>query len=730
MDRKAWIAIILSVLGLVLWQWYYVKHYSPRPQVAQSETVPGTPTPTPAQAPVSTPSPAREEPVLAARNQSLYSKSAEYVFSNDKGGIERAILLLHLGENQQAVFLNGNRAMPIGAIGENPGESWGGFAMETDQGKGEAVFTRRDADGLEITKRFILPESEAKDGNYVVRMDLNFRNAGNADVERKGYFVFAGGAAPIHHNDLPMYTKFDWTHEGKFETIDVNWFDPSSVPLLGIPIRDARSLYLEAKKDVTWTGVASQYFCTIVTTQKTKGISAWATRYDTRKLDNARVYGIQGGIGMPAFRLGPGESLAESFQIYAGPKDLAQLRKLGGGQDAVMNFGMFGFVSEFLLWAMNSLNAVFHNYAAAIIVLTIIIKTLLWPIQNKATNQMRKMSLLSPKMTELREKVQGRSPKNERGGDEALQRIWSESLQRLRAPPHPNSDLFWLLRNARQRDRAAQQLISLGSGSFPTGHRFQAVGFPGERSANRHGGHNDLAIGDHPKKWRCHAAADLLLHAGDFLGLLLQLCERACALLDNTESFLYPPTLPHSEQAASDAGKKERRCQERSDCCWKEEEKTSGFMSGKLSPREILDTMLGYLGFVFEIEEQERGGHKVLQIFTHEAERLIGRREQTLDDLQFLLNRILQASDPKASRVVVDVDHHRAMRDDALVAKVRHLAGAVKSTGRPLQTEPLNSYDRFVVHNVFKDDPDVMTWSPQDDAKLKRITIRLRKKNP
>jgi len=152
-------------------------------------------------------------------------------------------------------------------------------------------------------------------------------------------------------------------------------------------------------------------------------------------------------------------------------------------------------------------------------------------------------------------------------------------------------------------------------------------------------------------------------------------------------------------------------------------------MSSKLSPREILDTMLGYLGFVFEIEEQERDGHKVLQIFTHEADRLIGRREQTLDDLQFLLNRILQAGNPEAARVVVDVDHHRAMRDDALVAKVRHLAEAVKSTGRPLQTEPLNSYDRYVVHNVFKDDPDVMTWSPPDDAKLKRITIRLRKKN-
>jgi YidC/Oxa1 family membrane protein insertase len=403
MDRKAWIAVTLSILGLLAWQWYYVKTYSPKPPVPESEAA-GAPTPTPAPIPVAAPSPVPEEPVFAARNQSLYSKNAEYVFSNDKGGIERAILLLHLGENKQAVFLNGNRAMPIGAVGENPGEAWGGFTMQTDPAKGEVTFSRKDADGLEITKRFSLPQGEAKDGQYVVRMELTFHNAGNVDVERKGYFVFAGGAAPIHSNDLPIYTKFDWMHEGKFETIDVNWFNASSIPLLGIPIRDARNLYLESKKDVTWTGVASQYFCTIVTTEKTKGVSAWATRYDTRKLNNVPVYGIQGGLGMPAFRLAPGQGLVESYLIYAGPKDLAQLRKMRAGQDAVMNFGMFGFVSEFLLWAMNSLNAVFHNYAAAIIILTIIIKLLLWPIQNKATNQLRKMSLLSPKMTELREK--------------------------------------------------------------------------------------------------------------------------------------------------------------------------------------------------------------------------------------------------------------------------------------------------------------------------------------
>jgi YidC/Oxa1 family membrane protein insertase len=401
MDRKAWIAIVLSILGLAAWQWYYAKTYSRKVPVASQQAAA---TPAPSVAPMAMPTPAPEPSRFLARNQSLYSPSAEYVFSNDKGGIERAILLLHLGVNGQAVYLNGSRAMPIGAVGEVPAEAWGGFTMQTDTSKGEAVFTREDADGLQITKRFIVPQGGSKDGIYAVRMELSFRNAGNADVERKSYFVSAGGAAPIHPNDWPMYTKFDWMYEGKFSSIDVNWFNASSVPLLGILIREARKLYLETRKDVTWTGVASQYFCTIVTTQKTKGLSAWATRFDTRKLNDVPVYGIEGGLGMPAFTLAPGQSLEESFLIYAGPKDLSQLRKLGGGQEAVMNFGMFGFVSEFLLWAMNSLHSVFHSYAAAIIVLTLIIKSLLWPIQNKATNQMRKMSLLTPKMTELREK--------------------------------------------------------------------------------------------------------------------------------------------------------------------------------------------------------------------------------------------------------------------------------------------------------------------------------------
>ena len=144
------------------------------------------------------------------------------------------------------------------------------------------------------------------------------------------------------------------------------------------------------------------------------------------------------------------------------------------------------------------------------------------------------------------------------------------------------------------------------------------------------------------------------------------------------------------------------------------------------TPVEILDTLLGYLGFVAEVTEEQNDGNTTLQILTNETDRLIGRHEEVMDDLQYLVNRILASQNPPGARIIVDVQHYRSMRDDALVAKVLQLASAVRASGRPMQTAPLNSYDRRIVHNAFKDDPELVTWSPPDEARVKRITIRKR----
>ena len=147
-----------------------------------------------------------------------------------------------------------------------------------------------------------------------------------------------------------------------------------------------------------------------------------------------------------------------------------------------------------------------------------------------------------------------------------------------------------------------------------------------------------------------------------------------------------------------------------------------------LDPKETLDTMLGLLGFITEIKEFPREHGLTLQVYTGERERLIGRDGIVLDDIQFLLNRVLQAKHHDAPKVQVDVEHWREMRDDHLAHKVQQLAEIVRKTGRSFQLEPMNAYERRIVHNAFKDDPEIVSWSPPDDARIKRITLKRRVK--
>ncbi len=136
--------------------------------------------------------------------------------------------------------------------------------------------------------------------------------------------------------------------------------------------------------------------------------------------------------------------------------------------------------------------------------------------------------------------------------------------------------------------------------------------------------------------------------------------------------------------------------------------------------------MLGLLGFVCEIKEFEHEHGLTLMVYTAEKDRLIGRNGALLDDIQLLLNRILQAQDKHSPKVQVDIEHWREMRDDSLAHRVRQIAEIVRTTGRPYHLEPMNAYERRIVHNAFADDPDVMTWSPRDDSRIKRITLKRR----
>lgn len=142
--------------------------------------------------------------------------------------------------------------------------------------------------------------------------------------------------------------------------------------------------------------------------------------------------------------------------------------------------------------------------------------------------------------------------------------------------------------------------------------------------------------------------------------------------------------------------------------------------------RETLELMLGHLGLVFEVEEMEPAGRHVLNIHSREAGRLIGRDGQVLEDLQYLLNRILNRSDESAANVTVDVEGYRQKEKQDFLGRIRDLADQVRRTGHPLVLAPMNSFDRRLVHQAFAEDPEIATHSEESTARLKQITLALK----
>jgi len=444
-DRTTWIALAISVAGLVGWEFYYQKTYGPylkqQQELAQKAAVAkaehdksasqakNLPSSTPAPAPLSSVLPygsgslgsnplssttqvmpsSSSVPELSVARASIDTPRGEYLFANNTGGIESVTLFLHLGANEHSLFLNKDSGMPIGALCDANGIAIGGFTMNADKKKAVTHFSLMAPNGLSITKSFTLPETIGSPEEYLVGLDLTFKNAGSTLLSFPGFFVAAGGEAPVHIKDMPTYTCFDWYRGEKMTSINVGWFDAGKIPLIGIETHPAKDLYSQPESGIEWAAVTSQYFSTIVTASKEQpGTGVWARRYESVTASDSAsgraVYGITGGIGTGPISLSSGQSITLHYSIYAGPKDFYALKKLGNGQEQLMNFGIFHLVSEFLLWAMNFFNSYLHSYAAAIILLTLLIKSALWPLQNQATSSMKRMQLLTPKMTQLKEK--------------------------------------------------------------------------------------------------------------------------------------------------------------------------------------------------------------------------------------------------------------------------------------------------------------------------------------
>jgi spoIIIJ-associated protein len=101
---------------------------------------------------------------------------------------------------------------------------------------------------------------------------------------------------------------------------------------------------------------------------------------------------------------------------------------------------------------------------------------------------------------------------------------------------------------------------------------------------------------------------------------------------------------------------------------------------------------------------------------------LIGRHGRTLEALQVLINRMVNKTARESVRVVVDIDHYRSRRVEALARMAVRVGERVKMTGKPITLGPFNSHDRRIIHIALKEDPSLRTESIGEGF-IKKISI-------
>ena len=137
----------------------------------------------------------------------------------------------------------------------------------------------------------------------------------------------------------------------------------------------------------------------------------------------------------------------------------------------------------------------------------------------------------------------------------------------------------------------------------------------------------------------------------------------------------------------------------------------------------ILHELLKHLGFETTITEQNMEDGMLLEVQTDDPGRLIGRQGQTLSELQYITNRIIFRLDQTAPKVTVDVGNYRLQAREALVKKAKDAAEKVRRGGDVVELEPLNAFDRRIIHNALKDDPSIETHSVEVDGTDKKAIL-------
>jgi YidC/Oxa1 family membrane protein insertase len=275
-----------------------------------------------------------------------------------------------------------------GEAGPNHRTLWraepGTRSLEAGQDTLELRLTAEGRDGLQVQKVYTFRRS-----SYLVDVALELRNAGAAALAPYAYFQLTHDGKPDSNSNTvaetfgaQSFTGFAiYSDERKFEKVHLSDIDKNKTD------------YLKQAKD-GWLAFVQHYF-----------VSAWLAPQGVARdyVAEKRQDGTYAGRMLVPARVEPGATARVAVALYSGPQEQRRLQSAAPGMDLVVDYGFLAMIAWPLFWLLERFHGFSGNWGVAIILLTVLIKIIFFPLSAASYKSMAKMKLVTPRLTKIRE---------------------------------------------------------------------------------------------------------------------------------------------------------------------------------------------------------------------------------------------------------------------------------------------------------------------------------------
>jgi YidC/Oxa1 family membrane protein insertase len=432
MDRKSIIVLVACVLLFLSWPYLVGKIFPPKPlppgatNVSASVTnrvigntnvaVLSANTNIPPTNTVSVT--ALEKPSVPEEMPTIETPEARYTFTSYGGGLKQ----VELKEYQESVTCESKKKpgslAALNKLGSVPVLALLGDA--SIQGDNVYQLTKTTNGGMRAEKQLpsglVIINQFQPTTNFVVAITQRFENRSPNPVNVPAHHVMVGTAAPVGVDEDPNYLGVFWYNaaDKKDKHVDQSYFANKTLGCLpGTPRTEYRQTV-----PIGWAAAHDQFFALALMPKDpapelvilhTNLPPPTAEQRAANPKALAKPFGFQTSLVYPAISVAANQAFERHFDLYAGPKEYRTLVRIAQEKknsiDLVMDYdGFFGWFAQVLLSSMNGLSKLGTPYWLAIVVITVIIKLLFWPLTNASTKSMKRMAALQPQMKAIQEK--------------------------------------------------------------------------------------------------------------------------------------------------------------------------------------------------------------------------------------------------------------------------------------------------------------------------------------